>query len=121
MTQQGLGIARSAGDDAIRTRLRKAGAVSYAHTIGGTRYRFPDLKTLLARASPKRSGDMLAGLAAADMTERAAAQCALAELPLARFAQELLIPYEADEVTRLILDGRDEAALAPAAHLTIGG
>ena len=95
--------------------------MSYAHTIGGTRYRFPDLKTLLARASPKRSGDMLAGLAAADMTERAAAQCALAELPLARFAQEPLIPYEEDEVTRLILDGRDEAALAPAAHLTIGG
>ncbi|HVH77565.1 MAG TPA: ethanolamine ammonia-lyase subunit EutB [Stellaceae bacterium] len=95
--------------------------MSYTHTIGGTRYRFPDLKTLLARASPKRSGDMLAGLAAADMTERAAAQCALAELPLARFAQEPLIPYEEDEVTRLILDGRDETALAPAAHLTIGG
>jgi ethanolamine ammonia-lyase large subunit len=95
--------------------------VSYAHTIGGTRYRFPDLRTLFARASPKRSGDMLAGVAAADMTERAAAQLALADLPLAHIAQEPVIPYEADEVTRLILDSRDESAFAPVKHLTVGG
>ena len=76
--------------------------MGYTATIGATRYRFPDLKTLLARATPLRSGDLLAGIAAADMTERLAAQRALADLPLRRLIEDPVVPYEADEVTRLI-------------------
>ena len=72
-------------------------------TIGGTLYRFPDLKTLLAKASPKRSGDALAGVAAESAAERVAAQCALADLPLKVFLSETIIPYEDDDVTRLIV------------------
>jgi ethanolamine ammonia-lyase large subunit len=93
----------------------------YAATVADTRYPFPDLRTLLARASPLRSGDVLAGIAAADATERVAAQMALADLPLATFLTEAIIPYERDEVTRLIVDSHDKAAFAPVAHLTVGG
>lgn len=93
----------------------------YTHTVGGTRYHFEDLRTLLARASPRRSGDELAGIAAASGEERVAAQMALAELPLATFLSELVIPYETDEVTRLIVDGHDPAAFQPVRHLTVGG
>jgi ethanolamine ammonia-lyase large subunit len=93
----------------------------YHHTLRGTRYTFPDLGTLLARASPPRSGDVLAGIAATTATERVAAQCALADLPLRRFLEEPVIPYEADDVTRLILDRHDDTAFAPIAHLTVGG
>ncbi len=93
----------------------------FAHAIGGTRYGFPDLKTLLARATPPRSGDQLAGLAAGSAAERVAAQRALADLPLRHFLTEAVIPYEADEVTRLILDRHDPAAFTPVAHLTVGG
>ncbi len=93
----------------------------FAHAVGGTRYTFPDLRTLLARATPLRSGDQLAGLAAATAAERVAAQRALADLPLRHFLSEAVIPYEADEVTRLILDRHDPAAFAPIAHLTVGG
>jgi ethanolamine ammonia-lyase large subunit len=93
----------------------------YAATIGGTRYDFPDLRRLLAKASPARSGDALAGVAAESAAERIAAQMALADLPLRRFLDETVIPDEEDEVTRLILDGHDAAAFAPAAHLTVGG
>ena len=95
--------------------------VSYAHTVGGTRYRFADLRTLLARATPLRSGDQLAGLAAASAEERVAAQLALADLPLGEFLTEAVVPYESDEVTRLIVDTHDRAAFAPVAHLTVGG
>jgi ethanolamine ammonia-lyase large subunit len=95
--------------------------MAYAHTIGRTRYRFDDLRTLLARATPLRSGDVLAGVAAADATERVAAQMALADLPLAQFLTEAVVPYEKDDVTRLILDRHDAAAFAPAARLTVGG
>jgi ethanolamine ammonia-lyase large subunit len=95
--------------------------MAYAHSIGGTRYVFDDLKTLLARATPARSGDVLAGIAAADATERVAAQMALADLPLARFLDEAVVPYEADDVTRLILDHHGRDAFAPVAHLTVGG
>src|SRR5579864_959858 len=95
--------------------------MAYAHTIGGTRHVFDDLRTLLARATPARSGDVLAGVAAANATERVAAQMALADLPLARFLEEAVVPYEADDVTRLILDGHDRRAFAPVAHLTVGG
>jgi ethanolamine ammonia-lyase large subunit len=92
----------------------------YAATVGQVRYSFADLKDLLARASPLRSGDELAGLAAGSAQERVAARSALAEVPLARFLEEPLIPYEDDEVTRLILDGHDAAAFEPVKDLTVG-
>jgi ethanolamine ammonia-lyase large subunit len=93
----------------------------YAHTVGSVRYTFPDLKTLLARATPFRSGDALAGVAARSAEERVAAQMALADLPLAALLQEPVIPYEDDEVTRLIADTHDRAAFAAVGHLTVGG
>jgi ethanolamine ammonia-lyase large subunit len=93
----------------------------YAATIGTQRYAFPDLATLLAKASPLRSGDLLAGIAAENGEERVAAQYALADLPLRTFLQEHVVPYETDEVTRLIIDTHDAAAFAPVAHLTVGG
>ncbi|WP_440466629.1 ethanolamine ammonia-lyase subunit EutB [Pseudomonas sp. YH-1] len=92
----------------------------YQTTVGSLTYRFPDLKTLLAKASPARSGDALAGLAANSYEERMAAKIALAEVPLKRFLDEALIPYEEDEVTRLILDSHDAAAFAPISHLSVG-
>ena len=92
----------------------------YRHVIGQRAYVFADLKTLLARASPRRSGDELAGVAAATYEERVAAQLALADVPLRQFLQEALVPYETDEVTRLILDTHDAAAFAPVAHFTVG-
>src|ERR1700681_1632630 len=93
----------------------------YSATIGTRRYAFGDLKTLLAKASPLRSGDQLAGVAAETGEERVAAQFALADLPLTTFLQEHLAPYESDEVTRLIVDTHDRAAFAPISHLTVGG
>lgn len=94
--------------------------MAFAHTISGMTYRFEDLKDLLAKATPRRSGDELAGVAASSEIERAAARFALADLPLKHFLQEAVIPYEADEVTRLIVDCHDADALAPVAHLTVG-
>ncbi len=94
--------------------------VGWQHTVTGRVWRFDDLKTLLARATPERSGDQLAGIAASCAAERMAAKLALAELPLATFLNEALVPYEADEVTRLIVDSHDAAAFAPVAHLTVG-
>ncbi|TGD75098.1 ethanolamine ammonia-lyase subunit EutB [Mangrovimicrobium sediminis] len=88
--------------------------------IGSHSYRFDDLRTLLAKATPARSGDYLAGIGAASNEERVAAQWALAEVPLAHFLQEAVIPYEEDEVTRLILDSHDREAFAPVAHFTVG-
>jgi ethanolamine ammonia-lyase large subunit len=93
---------------------------SYHHTIGQTVYRFADLKTLLAKASPPRSGDELAGIAAQSSEERIAAQMALAEIPLAAFLSELVIPYEDDEVSRLIVDQHNSTDFMPVAHMTIG-
>ena len=92
----------------------------WSHTVGDTRYRFDDLKDLLAKASPARSGDSLAGLAARSAVERVAARLCLAELPLAHFLDEAVIPYERDEVTRLILDTHDARAFAPLSQLTVG-
>jgi ethanolamine ammonia-lyase large subunit len=92
----------------------------YAHTLAGTRYTFDGLCTLLARATPFRSGDALAGLAATSATERVAAQMALADVPLATILAEPVVPYEADEVTRLIIDSHDATAFAPVAALTVG-
>src|SRR5258707_265393 len=96
-------------------------APMYAWTIGARRYTFPDLKTLLARATPLRSGDVLAGLAAESGEERVAAQYALADLPLTTFLNEPVVAYESDEVTRLIIDTHDREAFAPVAHLSVGG
>jgi ethanolamine ammonia-lyase large subunit len=93
----------------------------YNAIIGGERYAFADIKTLLAKASPVRSGDALAGIAAQSGEERVAAQFALADLPLAAFLNEPVVDYEIDEVTRLIIDTHDHAAFAPVAHLTVGG
>lgn len=94
--------------------------MTYRYTLGVNTYHFADLKTLLAKASPARSGDRLAGLSAESARERAVAQLCLAEVPLARFLQEALIPYEEDEVTRLIIDSHDAAAFLPIRHLTVG-
>ncbi|MGB9386894.1 MAG: ethanolamine ammonia-lyase subunit EutB, partial [Pseudolabrys sp.] len=93
----------------------------HSRTIGARRYTFPDLKTLLAKATPLRSGDQLAGLAAETGEERIAAQFALADLPLTAFLNEPAVPYETDEVTRLIIDAHDKATFAGIAHLTVGG
>ena len=92
----------------------------FSHTAGTVTYHFLDLKDLLAKATPLRSGDVLAGLAAATDEERAVAQMALAELPLKIFLNEPVVPYEGDEVTRLIIDGHNAAAFAPISHLTVG-
>lgn len=92
----------------------------YHQTYRHERVSFPDLKTLLAYASPPRSGDQLAGLAAPDQKTRVMARMALADVPLKTFLTEHLIPYEQDDVTRLIIDTHDADAFAPIAHLTIG-
>ena len=94
--------------------------MSFATTIGKTRHTFATLAELMAKATPLRSGDVLAGVAASSAEERIAAQLCLAEVPLARFLEDLLIPYELDEVTRLIIDTHDRAAFAPIASLTVG-
>jgi len=92
----------------------------HTSTLGGERHRFTSLAQLLAAASPERSGDRLAGLAAESARQRVAARWALAEVPLTTFLTEPLIPYESDDVTRLILDTHDAAAFAPVAGMTVG-
>jgi ethanolamine ammonia-lyase large subunit len=94
--------------------------MAFRHVIGGTSYVFGDLRTLLARATPFRSGDALAGVAATSAAERVAAQKALADLPLKHFLDEAVIPYEEDDVTRLIMDSHDRLAFADVSHLTVG-
>jgi ethanolamine ammonia-lyase large subunit len=94
---------------------------SFVHTVGNLVYRFDSLKEVMAKASPARSGDFLAGVAASNDGERVAAQMALANIPLTHFLSEALIPYEQDEVTRLIIDSHDAEAFAPVSHLTVGG
>src|SRR3569833_2992239 len=93
----------------------------YRHVIESTVHVFDDLRDLLARATPPRSGDQLAGIAADSAEQMIAARMALADLPLTQFLQEQVIPYEDDEVTRLIVDSHDTAAFAPIAALTVGG
>jgi len=93
---------------------------SYVQTLGGESHRFDDLKAVLACASPPRSGDELAGIAAASNSRRMAARLVLADMPLKGFLQEAVVPYESDEVTRLILDGHDRSAFAPISHMTVG-
>src|SRR5690606_28631921 len=94
---------------------------SFSHTVGHQTWRFDSLREVLAKASPARSGDHLAGIAATSDAERVAAQMALADIPLRHFLDEAVIPYEDDEITRLIVDSHDAAAFAPVAHLTVGG
>ncbi|MFG1394887.1 ethanolamine ammonia-lyase subunit EutB [Xanthobacter agilis] len=94
--------------------------MAFVHRIGARSHAFADLKDLMAKATPPRSGDMLAGIAAASAEENVAAKMCLAEVPLKTFLSEALVPYEQDEVTRLILDGHDPVAFAPVSALTIG-
>ena len=94
--------------------------MAYSTTIGGVRYNFATLARLLAKASPARSGDELAGIAAESAKERIAAQLALADLPLKQFLAEPVIAYEADEITRLIVDRHDAQAFAAISYLTVG-
>ncbi|WP_033284825.1 ethanolamine ammonia-lyase subunit EutB [Streptomyces sp. NRRL F-525] len=94
---------------------------TYTSTLGGHSYRFGSLARLLAAASPERSGDRLAGLAAASAQERVAARWALADVPLTAFLAEPVIPYDTDDVTRLILDTHDAGAFAAVAGLSVGG
>ncbi len=89
-------------------------------TLGRRSYTFTDLKEVLAKASPHRSGDVLAGLAATSAEERVAAKYILSDLPLHIFLDEPLVPYEQDEVTRLIVDTHDPSAFAPISRLSVG-
>jgi ethanolamine ammonia-lyase large subunit len=93
----------------------------YRHAIDATSYVFADLRDLLAKATPPRSGDRLAGVAAESAEEMIAARIALADVPLKQFLNEAVIPYEDDEVTRLILDSHDAQAFASISSLTVGG
>ena len=83
-------------------------------------YHFEDLRDLLAKASPYRSGDALARIAAESGEQRAAAQMTLADVPLRAFLEQAVVPYEEDEVSRLIVDTHDPVAFAPVAALTVG-
>jgi ethanolamine ammonia-lyase large subunit len=94
--------------------------MEFRQAVGTAVYRFKDLKDLLAKASPPRSGDALAGIAASTAEERIAARMALADLPLRAFLSESVVPYEQDEVTRLIVDNHDAQAFAPLSGLTVG-
>ena len=94
--------------------------MAYKTLIGHQHYVFNDLKTLMAKATPLRSGDQLAGVAAENATERVAAQMALADVPLKQFLTEALISYEQDEITRLIIDEHRSDLLAPISHFTVG-
>ncbi|MUP46905.1 ethanolamine ammonia-lyase subunit EutB [Gramella sp. BOM4] len=94
--------------------------MAYKFTLRGKTYSFEDLKMVLAKATPERSGDALAGIISEDNKERIAAQYCLSEIPLKTFLDELLIPYEKDEVTRLIIDDHDAKAFKPISNLTVG-
>lgn len=94
--------------------------MSYKINLGDITYTFQDLKDLMAKATPLRSGDELAGIAATTMEEHVAAQMRLAEVPLSTFLEEQLIPYEKDEITRLVVDTHDKEAFRPISHLTVG-
>lgn len=93
----------------------------YRQTISGTTHAFEGLVDVMAKATPLRSGDQLAGCAAGSDAERAAAAWVLADMPLETFLTEAVVPYETDEVTRLIIDGHDREAFGPIAGLTVGG
>ncbi len=92
----------------------------YKTTIANQNYKFKNLRDLMAKATPARSGDYLAGVAATHNIERVAAQWVLADVPLKQFLNEVLVPYEDDEVTRLIIDDHNSVAFAPISHMTVG-
>lgn len=94
--------------------------MTYRYSVGAQTYQFADLKAVMAKATPARSGDYLAGVAAETYAERMAARMCLAEIPLKEFLEELIIPYETDEVTRLIVDTHDKQAFTEISHLTVG-
>src|SRR5450756_2024090 len=94
--------------------------MAYRRTIDATTYVFDDLRDLLAKATPPRSGDRLAGIAAESAAQMIAARMALADVPLKQFLHETVIPYEDDEITRLIVDSHDASAFAPISSLTVG-
>jgi ethanolamine ammonia-lyase large subunit len=94
--------------------------MAYQYSVGTTNYLFSSLKQVMAKATPARSGDLLAGVAAETYAERMAARMCLSSIPLKRFLEELLIPYEADEVSRLIVDSHNPVAFAEISHLTVG-
>ena len=94
--------------------------MSYRHTLGNFTYTFPDLKTVMAKATPEKSGDRLAGVAASNEKERMAAKHVLANLPLQRFLEEMVIPYEEDAITRLIIDSCDRKVFQLIGHHTLG-
>jgi ethanolamine ammonia-lyase large subunit len=101
--------------------VRRKVMMGFKHTVAGKVYAFASVRDLLAKSSPARSGDYLAGIAAGNDEERVAAQMALADVPLKTFLIEHVVPYDSDEVTRLIIDGHDAKAFAPVSHLTVGG
>src|ERR1700735_4354382 len=92
----------------------------YRHALSATSYVFDDLRDLLAKATPPRSGDRLAGIAAERAEQMIAARIALADVPLKQFLHETVIPYEDDEITRLIVDTHDPVAFAAVSSLTVG-
>jgi ethanolamine ammonia-lyase large subunit len=93
----------------------------YQHSVGNFQYSFPDLKTVLAKASPKKSGDEMAGLAAKNEQERIAAKLVLADIPLKLFLNEEIIPSETDAISRLIQETHDAKSFQSISHLTVGG
>ncbi len=93
----------------------------FSNVVGDRTFQFRDLADLMAKATPARSGDRLAEVAAENTEERVVAQMTLADLPLSQFLNDVVVPYEDDEVTRLIIDEHDRNAFAPIAHLTVGG
>lgn len=93
----------------------------YTARVASESFEFDDLRQVMAVASPPRSGDELAGVAAGSAQQRMAARYVLADVPLKQFLSEALVPYESDNITRLIIDTHDAAAFAPVAHLTVGG
>lgn len=93
---------------------------NYKFMLGNRIYSFKNLAELMAKATPKRSGDLLAGVSASSSQERVVAQMRLAEVPLKTFLNEMLIPYEDDEITRLIIDEHDAEAFKLISHLTVG-
>src|SRR5438046_8624709 len=92
----------------------------YRHTIDATTYVFDNLRDLMAKATPPRSGDRLAGVAADSAEQMIAARMALADVPLKQFLNEAVVPYETDEITRLIVDSHDAAGFATISSLTVG-
>jgi ethanolamine ammonia-lyase large subunit len=94
--------------------------MKYSHTVGTKTWQFSNLADVMARATPARSGDRLAGVIARSAEERVVAQMVLADIPLKQFLQEALIPYEDDEITRLIMDVHDARSFSAISHLTVG-